>query len=298
MIEKSELHDVEFWRSMLGHCPVPLLSDESHGSQFVLVNGNRGNFCLDLQSEKLNSETRNVAWSCNVGHYVGLIDRHIEVQRWDQKRHLIERYTYESVVSNLERFHAHLEKDEPKRELSIVSHVIRVFRSLRTALGRDVDGNISLKAFLYLLACVTDSAERNELEIDKWRLDTTAVDAASLVHEAEWASLIDELTQGRPLEGLTPNLTLLLRHASGLIFQEAHYEAVAIPQQQPLAGFSPAPITLQRHTKAIGIHFTPPALARTLVEEAIFAIGDLPDSLPFLTPLAALVNFYVRRSVN
>jgi predicted RNA methylase len=291
MSDNSELHDIKFWQKRLGLYPIPLFIDEAHGNQFVLVNGNKGNFCLDLRSEGLDSETRNQAWSSNVGHYVGLINGYIEVQRWDQRRYSTERYTHESVIGNLEKFHAHLEKDEPRRELSVVSHVIRVFRSLRTALGRNVDGNSSLKTFLYLLACVTDAVNRNELELDKWRLDATAVESANSIRETEWTALIGELTLGRPLEGLTPNPTLLLRHASGQIFQEAHYEAIAIPQQQMLEGFPPPPITLGKYSKSIGLHFTPPALARTLVEEALFAIGDLPNSLVIFDPACGSGEF-------
>src|SRR4029078_8866262 len=135
----ERLKRIDMWRTKLGLYPVPLFSEESESTRFVLLNGKRGNFCLDLTDQRLVKETRNLAWSSTVGHYVGLVGQHIEVQRWDQRQQSIERYSYDSVSRDLEKFHSHLEKTEPKRELSVVAHVIRVFRSLRTALGRGSD---------------------------------------------------------------------------------------------------------------------------------------------------------------
>jgi adenine-specific DNA-methyltransferase len=288
---QDELKNINLWRSELGLYPVPLF-DESQSNQFVLLNGNRGNFCLDLERQQLDSDTRNNAWSSNVGHYVGLTDRHVEVQRWDTRKRFVDRFTRESVLENLEKFHNHLEKDEPKRELSIVSHVIRVYRSLRTSLGQVVDGPASLKAFLYLLACVTDDTTRNRLSLDRWQLDASALEVANLIQEDDWDALTGDLVKGRPIEGLVPNPTLLLRHSSGQIFQEAHFEAVNVPQEQlNLRGFSPAPASLAQVSKGTGLHFTPPALARSLVEESLRILGELPDRLTIFDPACGSGEF-------
>ena len=289
---EDRLKRLDLWRLSLGLYPVPLFGEGSQSNQFVLLNGNRGNFCLDLRNEHLSDESRNSAWSSNVGHYVSLVDGSVEVQRWDQRRQAIERYNHESVLNDLEKFHSHLEKDEPRREFSIISHVIRVFRSLRTALGTSTDGPTSLKAFLYLLALVTDNVERDRLTTDKWGLDATAADVANLVRKADWDALVCELIDGRPLEGLTPIPALVLRHASGQLFQEAHYEAIAIPQEQlMLSGFAPLPVTLGKRYKGFGLHFTPPALARTLVEEALNVIETLPPSVVIFDPACGSGEF-------
>jgi adenine-specific DNA-methyltransferase len=289
---EERLKRLDLWRLSLGLYPVPLFSNETQNNQFVLLNGNRGNFCLDLRNEHLSPESRNSAWSSNVGHYVSLVNDSVEVQRWDQKQHAIERYGVESVFRDLERFHSHLEKDEPRRELSVVSHAIRVYRSLRTALGTLTDGPNSLKAFLYLLASVTDDVERGSVKVDEWGLDKTAVEVADLVGKDDWHVLACELINGRPLEGLTPVPALVLRHASGQLFQEAHYEAIAIPQEQlMLSGFAPLPITVAKRHKGFGLHFTPPALARTLVEEALSTIESFPSSITVFDPACGSGEF-------
>jgi len=292
MVNNSNLRDVNIWRLKLGLLPVYMFGEESQDNRFVLLNGNRGNFCLDLTEDRLGSEARGRAWSSNVGHYVALVNDHVEVQRWDQTSQSAAQFSARSVLGDLERFHAYLEKDQPRSDLSVVSHAIRVFRSLRGALGKDVDGPTSLKAFLYLLACVTEGVDRGDIRLKKWGLDSKALSTANFVRDSLWEALADELRRERPVESLTPNLTLMLRHASGQVFQEAHYEAIFVSQQQFLfEGFAPAPVALGKRGKGIGLHFTPPALARTLVEEAL-SIREIPqNSLSIFDPACGSGEF-------
>jgi adenine-specific DNA-methyltransferase len=286
-----ELANIEIWRTELGLLPVPLFNDKDNGQPYVLLNGAQGNFCLDLGRFQLGAETRNYAWSSNVGHYLVLAGNHIEVQRWDQKRSAVERYSYSSIFDNLEKFHIYLEKDAPRQDISVVSHVIRVFRSLRAIVG-SISGSQSLKAFLYLLACATENVDRKQINLDLWQLDREAFAIAHEIRESDWDTLRSELEQGRPLESLVPNLTLLLRHASGQLFQEAHYEAVLIPSNQlMLEGFLPSPIKIDKERKSTGIHFTPPALARTLVEEALNLLENQKESLLILDPACGSGEF-------
>jgi len=294
MHNNLNLADINLWRTELGLLPVPLFSDLEKEQAFVLLNGVRGNFCLDFGRFQLGDETRNFAWSSNVGHYIALVGENIEVQRWDQTRASIERYSHKSVYDNLEKFHAYLENNSPRQELSVVSHVIRVFRSLRAVLGSNFDGTNSLKAFLYLLACVTDRVERGGLVLEDWRLNKAAMEAASNIREADWSTLQDELVQGRPIDSLAPNLTLVLRHASGQLFQEAHYEAIFVFQKQMqmmLDGFVPAPVQVSKASKGTGLHFTPPALARALVEEAFVALKQEERAIVVFDPACGSGEF-------
>jgi len=297
MSDNSDLHDIKFWQKSLGLFPVPLFSDKEQRDQFVLLNGNRGNFCLDINNENLDAETRNRAWSSNVGHYVSLIEseQQVGVQRWDAGKSSIRYFSYQNIHDDLEKFHNYLERHEPKSDLSVVSHVIRVFRSLRNVLGPSVGGPESLKAFLYLLACVRDQVRRDELGLGEWRLDTTAADLAKGISTTRWKTLEDELVNaGRLLEDLRLDLTLLLRHASGRVFQEAHYEAVFVRQGQlEFEGMLPQPVELEKKSKGLGLQFTPQALARTLVEEAFIAIGNSlsPSSIIIFDPAAGSGEF-------
>jgi hypothetical protein len=82
-----------------------------------------------------------------VGHYVSLLDGTVEVLRYDASASVAETYSLRSVQENLRKFHTYLEGSEPRAEMSVVSHAIRVFRQLRSA-SDDEDGTQSLLSFL------------------------------------------------------------------------------------------------------------------------------------------------------
>jgi hypothetical protein len=291
MSEEFDLRKVDTWRNALGLLPVPLFAVGSPDQRFVLLNGNRGNFCLDLEESDAENQGRNYAWSSNVGHYVAVQGEHVEVQRWDRRRSALERYSYTSVRGNLEDFHAYLERDTPKQGVSVVSHAVGVFRRLRAVLGPTHSGTECLGVFLFLLACAADESGGGKANPSDWALSEKAIDRAAQIRDADWCALRAELLQGRANDGLVPNIALLLRHASGQLFQEAHYEAVFGPGQLSLGGFLPESVRLTKKHLGTGVHFTPSALARTLVENALLGYVPAPDSLVVFDPACGSGEF-------
>jgi adenine-specific DNA-methyltransferase len=285
--------DIGFWQTNLGLLPVPLLQDNQTEPSYVLLNGSKGNFCLDLSGNPVSPDTRNSAWSANVGHYLSLGRTSIEVQRWDKGQAEIERYRTESILKDLEKFHSYLEQAAPTSAVSVVSHAIQVYRSLRATIRQEWQGSQSLKSFLYLLACATDNTDRKNLNLGKWRLSEQAAEVVYDIHEADWQALQVDLERGRPIQGLKPQLNLVLRHASGQLFQEAHYEALTTPSNQlRLSGFLPAPVEVAGAIKKLGLHFTPPSLARTIVEEALARVDlNAKDSLVIFDPACGSGEF-------
>src|SRR5690606_36483933 len=86
----------------------------------------------------------------------------------------------------------------------------------------------------------------------------------------EWDGLLAEVHRGRPIEGLKPDLELVIRNASGLLFQEAHYAAMLSADRQLLLnGFAPPAAALSNQLTSVGPYFTPSSIARALVEEAL-----------------------------
>ena len=264
-------------KERLGLFPIPLYDQgAAQATQFVLYNGARGNFCLDLEgSIGMNmNHARSVAWSANVGHYVSVLQGtsgpYIEIQRWDQQE--IRRYSFSSVVRELDKFYRHLEDKAPTSDRSVVTHVTHCFRVLRRMLGPECNGFDALRAFLLLIASASDNNSREEVDLHQWRLDTGALEVVAGIEENEWNDLIRQLVRGQLSSGLEARINLILRHAAGQVFQEAHYiAAFTDPEQLHLPGFTPRPVGVNPPTRDDGLHFTPPALARSLVEEALLA---------------------------
>ena len=148
MLDLLEIRD---WRKALGMSNIPLF--ETDANRFIMMNGSSGNFCLSLANADTMSDTqcRSLAWSSDVSHFINVFESKVEVHRWDKKS--IERYSSTSVAKNLPKFHEYITNDQPRRELSVINHVMRVFKQLWQSLGPNVsDGSDALKAFLYLLA--------------------------------------------------------------------------------------------------------------------------------------------------
>jgi hypothetical protein len=288
------LNEISTWRKMLGLFPIPLYGN--YGEQrFILLNGAQGNFCLDISSDETqhNPHARNFAWSSNVNHYVSVNKNIVEVQRWDRQAFELERYNTNSITANLEGFHQYLEKSSPKAEQSIIAHSIKLFRRLRAVLGSKFSGEDGLNVFLYFLSCATESKRRHEIDISKWFLSDRAEELANQIREEDWTELQLEFLAGRQIEGLVPDLNLLLRHSAGQLFQEAHFDAILVnPDQLMLAGFLPKPVKLSSPSSSIiGLHFTPPALARTLVEEALRLINFESKRLIIFDPACGSGEF-------
>lgn len=283
--------DPDFWKLKLGLLPVPLRFDAPQERRFVMLNGAKGNFCLDVQGTVDIDDARDVAWSSNVGHYVSILDRFVEIKRWDTSPSRTTRLGTLEVLSDVAAFHRDLELDPPYG-LSVVSHSIRVFRKLRAVLGQSFDGVQSLKAFLLLLACAKDSKRITDISLVDWQLPEDAPSIATHMRTGDWEALLEELLGGRAIEGLRPDLSIVLTHAMGELFQEAHFEAVNIPQEQlRLEGLLPRPADTKFVPKIKGVHFTPPALARALVEQALYLHGSLQSEITVFDPACGSGEF-------
>ena len=206
-----------------------------------------------------------------MGHYVSLLDDTVEVLRYDASASAAETYSLRSIQENLRKFHAYLEGSQPRSEMSVISHAIRVFRQLRSASG-DEEGTRSLLSFLTLVACATDECDREILDGKKWGLPSNYKDNLASVSDSDWELLSIELVRGRRFDNLTLRPELLLRHAAGQLFQEAHYE-VSVLRQLRLPGFPPPSKAPTKTPQGVGVHFTPPSLARMIVEQSIRLLG-------------------------
>lgn len=258
------------WQHGLGLLAVPLYRGRDAETKHVLLNGVAGNFCLEEDGEVPLYDRCSIAWSSNIGHHLTVTTNYVEVVRWDRPD-AAERYTASSIRSNLDEFHRYLEKNAPDNGNSVVNHALGVFRSIRSSLREDTAGFGALGAFLYLLGCVASSTDvGQDLPVD-WLLPDTAKATFESIPEADQGFFFDRLA-GKigSYRMLRPDFGLLLRHASGALFQEAHAQVV-LPEEDWLPGLGPLDAVLNTRSLGItdGAFFTPPSIARTLAEEAL-----------------------------
>jgi adenine-specific DNA-methyltransferase len=268
MNDESQFKTVNAWRVALGLLPVPLRDTAEKQERYVLLNGTNGNFCLDFVGDLDANSQRATAWSCDVGHYVTCIGESVVVNRPD-KEAPEENYSTRSVIAQLHQFHRHLEKTAPDRSRSIVIHVLRIFHRIRAAIGEEDNGLRSLRILLHLLASAAAEHDRiAERDLGIWGLASDTIELSRTIAEATWRPLYNDLLGIGRYDVLRPDFQLVLRHASGAVFQDAHLEANNSAAFW-LPGFElPATVNANAVPSETGIYFTPPALARTLAEEA------------------------------
>ena len=272
MIDASKFRKIESWQSALALLYVPLKEGIEDNQRYVLLNGLAGNFCLDFDPPMDPVTRRAAAWSSDVGHYVAVSNDIVTIHRWDRPAPT-DRYSWRSIVERIRDFHRFLEKDDPDRSKSVVNHVLRVFRMIRAALQEREDATHSLEILLYMLACGASGSERSRLDAAQWGLSSSAADRSAELPDATWESLYSDLVGSGRYDVLRPDFELVLRHAGGTLFQEAHIEAGVSPNLW-LPGLE-SPVRLAAGARPeTGVYFTPPAIARSLAEEAVRAIWN------------------------
>lgn len=288
----EQLQNPNFWRTHIGLLPIPLRSQGAKTS-FVLMNGAEGNFCLQTLGE-VDADPRSLAWSSDVGHHLTIRNQTIDVVSWYDRDSFSQSYRIDDVVDRIGDFHAHLEKREPNRDGSIVAHALRVLGQMRQLLPVSFTPEHTIRYFLALLA---NSAEKDGdgVSAPAWLANSgLSVLDNNALRASEWEMLRVELAQRRPLTELTPFIELLLRHASGTLFQEVHYR-IRMPLSLTLPGFAPSPAKVldRNQDKQAGVYFTPPFLARTLVEESLALFdGPLPSRIKVFDPACGSGEFF------
>lgn len=279
----------EKWASSLGLIDVPLFreSEEASENHSVLLDGERGSFALSV-CQKPEVDTDAVAswiWSADLPHHIVVDEDHVTLSRWDDPTST-RRFGRSSVEDKLEPFYEFLRLDRIRSRRDIVEHSMDLFRRVRSYVNeQDVPDEASINAFLFVISTMMaeqESLQNNDLE---QLVSTYALNPFfSEVYRGIKSNVLESLiTQFRSPIGSPSKLEmvpqLMVRHASGTVFQEAHYEFL---RGAPTNLFGvPGRADIKIETGG-GTHFTPPGLARSIVEQALSEIHT--DSLTILDP--------------
>lgn len=264
----KDLSQADVWRRQLGYMPVPLFGAANERS-YVMLNGSKGNFCLDVtDGDEDPSVAAQYAWSADVDHYLSVRGDKLSLLRWDQPAIAwAENYNMSEVASKLELFQRYIESKQAPRERSVVSRAVAVYRAVR-ARGRK---NGDREAMLAFMAILNDAWGRQNEKLSLAKHWPEAAEAASAAQSLLASVGIEMVTEQLLRPDLTnlkpPSVPLMIRHASGRIFQEAHYLALA-PIQSDLFFEGQVKVSGPA-SKALGAFFTPTPLVRTLAEQAL-----------------------------
>ncbi|MBP1884981.1 HsdM family class I SAM-dependent methyltransferase [Sinorhizobium mexicanum] len=264
------------WSERFGLARSPMFERERanlQGEHDVLLDGGFGSFALSIVDEPANpAEVAGWVWSSDLPHHVSVTQKEVQVVRWDAARDA-QTYSIDSVSRDLDGFYRYLCKDRLRSNRSVVQHLINLFGRVRSLVAHArMPDERSIDAFVTILADLIagdDAPARREMfGLPQDAEELRAAIRGSSLEEA----LTDIRTAPATLSALTLHPSLAIRHAGGQLFQEAHFDLVRAPAPDLFGYVEPA--TSDRISRG-GTHFTPPALARSIVDYTLAQLDDL-----------------------
>jgi adenine-specific DNA-methyltransferase len=310
------------WADLLGMVGVPMFaparSPKHPGRHAVILDGRAGSFSLSIGD--LDTLTADLAgpvawsWSANVRHSL-VIDETKNVcvvRKWDVPNDIEEHSLpdVDQAKALPTQFEHRALPDMP----TVIDRSLRVFRFVRNGVdqlgGNDVD---SMKVFNSLLIWAevikatppgfalpgpADLASVVSYLSTQKLLKYHPEDFSPPVRAYPLTEAVDLLINGEKDELYSLDADLLIRHASGTLFQEAHIEIdKSTRRSEPnLFGALWAGDEPRRGKPKRDAHFTPPSLARLLVEQTLAELrrtkGSLPPTISVIDPACGSGVFF------
>lgn len=190
--------------------------------------------------------------------------------------------------------HQEIEKTKTASSANVISRMLKAFKAVRSVVSPYSSDNLpSLKLFNAFLVATENVVLGRIAERELAGCETVADILAYGTGNIEGA---DEELKDAPIFDVTPYFLdrdpltncrlhpdLLIRHASGALYQEAHFE-LERQQNYERTLFGRPPITTERGSRQRDARYTPPELARSLAEQAIGNSMLAKTSLDILDP--------------
>ena len=242
---------VENWAKRLGLAQTRLRSvrKDPVGHHYAMLDGVEGSLAIST-SPIDRQQGLDWTWSSQLRAHVEVGDEKVVVRPVEQRAQVL-RFDLSQVDANVEKFFELVTSQKISPAVTVVEHVTNCFRAHRAVEEQEgANPHKSLRSFLSILDSLIDDDRPQAADINS-------------EHRHR---VIEELRYNR-LVGRQANLELTIRHAAGMVFQEAHAELDAEPRSPQLFGLAPAPRRSTRNR--LGAYYTPPGLARTLCDLAI-----------------------------
>jgi adenine-specific DNA-methyltransferase len=262
----KDLKNILTWKQSFGLLPIHLFPELQEESSFIMLNGGYGDFCLKTEVNGSLNDFHSLAWSSNTKNFVVLSDDDISIYNWQKNKP--EFITRKKVEENFEKFYKYLLQNNFKSGKDVVPFIIDIFKQFRNLTREESNAVEALNLLYVLLASLED--DTSTLDLEKWGLSNVNI-------PSNFDYYTNRLRDG--IADIQPKLDLIIRHSSGILFQEAQKEVLFFDKQIDLWGTFSGKLNSKKSLYS-SIHYTPPYLARTIVENALRELNY--QSKPFL----------------
>ena len=240
----------------MGMLPVGLAHNRQRADKrFAMLDGGIHNFCLDVRPNADSEMFRNDAWSSNMCNYIHVDGDTLKLYTLSKLEPELLPVKY--VVEHINKFYQYLGLNH-RNDRNVVSFLIDQFRVIRNSLREKDVAEYSLRLFLYMLSAVQNDS-----------MNTYQKDFSDVLQDADRylvEDTIERIKAGIAEYGFKADIDLVLRHASGQLFEDANFLANYSPQ---LELFPSSKINYSANPNTVGTFYTPAFIARSIVEEAL-----------------------------
>lgn len=270
--------DISFWKQNYGLLPLHLKNVVE--SRFLMLNGGYGDFCLQTNEDGDVDLFNEYSWSSNTKNYLIVEKDNIKIVNWlDSESESIPK---KAIEANLGKFYKYLLSKSYKTQNDVVPFVIDIFKQLRNETTEKQNPKNAISILFQLLI----SLENDNLG----NIPNKFIDFEKAHLPNNFEHYRDRLLTG--VKSIKPNLDLILRHTSGALFQEAHKEVLYFDLQRDLFGGVSSKL-ITKNDSYSSIHYTPPYLARTIVENSLKEIDRSKPTLRILDPSCGSSEFLI-----
>lgn len=275
----KDLFDIQVWKQQLGLLPIhlnPLNENEGH----MMLNGGNGDFCLkttDLEADNFDFYSK--SWSSSTKNFLTLQNENVHIHNWLNDK--TETVSQKIVAENFNKFYNYLLSKSYKSSKDLVPFIIDIFRQFRNLTFEKSNPVQALNLLFGLLTSLEDDV--NNIDTAKWGLENIDIPNG-------FGYYIEQMQNG--FSNVKPEFDLIIRHSAGILFQEAQKEVLFFNPQRDL--FGGASSTLNTKTNLYSsIHYTPPFLSRTIVENSLRNVNLQAEILKILDPACGSSEFLI-----
>ncbi|MFC2328486.1 class I SAM-dependent DNA methyltransferase [Prevotella nigrescens] len=273
------INDKNDWAELSGLMPIQIDPTEKI-QRFIMLDGGIYDFCLDFSEKNWSKEKYNsIAWSSNTKNYVYVNNDEVLVYNWLLPN--VERLPCNIVREKFNQFLRILNSNSYRSSDDVTPFILDIFRSIRNQTGERKEPVEALH-ILYALLVSLEENNLNTETLKKWGLPE------NIETPQNFEEYVERLKQGSCK--IKPILDLILRHGSGLLFQEAHRIALGFSKQLSLFGGYSSDIHLVEESYS-SIHYTPLYLARSIVEKSIEGLDLTKNEIKVLDPACGSGTF-------
>ncbi|KQN34315.1 hypothetical protein ASE92_11940 [Pedobacter sp. Leaf41] len=274
------LSEILTWKKKFGLLPIKLKPTDE--TTYILLNGGYGDFCLQtIDEEKELGDYFSKSWSSSTKNFVVLDDNKLKIFNWSKQNSIPEEISLKNVLENFDKFYTYLLSKSYKSEKDVVPFIIDIFRQLRNLTQERTNPVEALNLLFVLLTSIEEDSTK--LDTEKWNLQQINI-------PDNFNFFSDKMRNG--IDSIKPELELILRHSAGILFQEAQKEVLFFNPQRDLFGGVSSLLETKVNLYS-SIHYTPPYLARTIVENALRKVDLNLSSIKIFDPACGSCEFLI-----